>query len=285
MFKKFFSLKSIFIASSTFIGYGAYEMRNFLIYAEQDRYRVNKEDELLKRIEKLTKNELDIKLYQYQVCPFCCKVRTFFKYSQIPFSIIEVDPIMKRELFFSSYKKVPVVIINGDIQLNDSSYIITILNQIYNYKEKTKDEIESEIKWREWVDNKFIHTIPPNIYRTNEEALEAFEYISNQNGFRWDQKLVIKYMGAPIMQIVAKKLKKKHNIDNERKAIFECIDEWMNEIKDKKFHGGNEPDLADLAVYGGLLSIEGLKTFNETFEHNKNVGVWYDRVKQELNKR
>lgn len=283
--KRLFSRNKILTSIGIIIGYTSYSyyVTNNLIFAEQEKYRVNLQDQVLLKLKEIKKEELEIKLYQYQVCPFCCKVRTFFKYSKIPFSIIEVDPILKGELSFSSYRKVPVVVINQDIQLNDSSYIITILNNIYNNNnEKSNDFIESEIKWREWVDNKFIHTIPPNIYRSSEEALEAFEYISTQNGFSWYQKLLIKHSGAVIMQLVSKKLKTKYGIEDERKALYDCIDEWMNELKDKKFHGGNKPDLADLAVYGGLLSIEGLRSFEDAFKHHPKIGAWYDRVKQEI---
>lgn len=74
--------------------------------------------------------DLEIVLYQYQVCPFCCKVRAFFKFYGIPFKIVEVDPMLKSELKFSTYKKVPVVVIDGKVQLNDSSHIITCISDI-----------------------------------------------------------------------------------------------------------------------------------------------------------
>ena len=58
-----------------------------------------------------------IKLYQYQNCPFCSKVRAFFQAYDIPFEMIEVHPIFKKEVEFSQYKKLPIVTIekNGEI--------------------------------------------------------------------------------------------------------------------------------------------------------------------------
>jgi microsomal prostaglandin-E synthase 2 len=74
--------------------------------------------------------DLDITLYQYQVCPFCCKVRTFLDYHKIPYKIVEVDPIMKTEIKFSKvYRKVPIILVN-EIQINDSSLIISSLSDL-----------------------------------------------------------------------------------------------------------------------------------------------------------
>merc|ERR1711907_310301 len=67
-------------------------------------------------------------LYQYSVCPFCNKLRAFLDYHQLPYSIIEVNPMSKKELEFSEYKKVPVVLMGGE-QLNDSGEIIQRLGQ------------------------------------------------------------------------------------------------------------------------------------------------------------
>ncbi|XP_077971934.1 prostaglandin E synthase 2-like [Styela clava] len=76
--------------------------------------------------------DVKVTLYQYQTCPFCTKVRTFLIYKQIPFEIVEVHPIFKKEIKFSEkYKKVPIVTIDtkdGKEELQDSSLIISILS-------------------------------------------------------------------------------------------------------------------------------------------------------------
>lgn len=64
---------------------------------------------------KLLKEEypkLSVTLYQYQNCPFCGKVRAFLDYYGIDYTIVEVSPIWKKEISFSAYKKVPLVIAN-----------------------------------------------------------------------------------------------------------------------------------------------------------------------------
>ena len=68
----------------------------------------------------------NLKLYQYKSCPFCCKVRAFLEYYGIQYDTVEVNPLFKKELQFSTYKKVPVLLA-GDDQLNDSSLILSVL--------------------------------------------------------------------------------------------------------------------------------------------------------------
>jgi hypothetical protein len=44
---------------------------------------------------------------QYDPCPFCNKARAYLDFHRIPYRAVEVNPITKRELAFSDYKKVP----------------------------------------------------------------------------------------------------------------------------------------------------------------------------------
>lgn len=54
-----------------------------------------------------------ITLYQYQSCPFCSKTRAFLDYYGIEYRKIEVNPLFKREMKFSSYRKVPFIIVGS----------------------------------------------------------------------------------------------------------------------------------------------------------------------------
>ena len=53
---------------------------------------------------------LKLTLYQYQTCPFCCKVRAFLDYYGISYDLIEVNPVIRKEVKWSTYKKVPVIV-------------------------------------------------------------------------------------------------------------------------------------------------------------------------------
>lgn len=53
------------------------------------------------------KTGLNLRLYQYQTCPYCCKVRAFLDYYGFSYEVVEVNPVTKSQIKFSKdYKKV-----------------------------------------------------------------------------------------------------------------------------------------------------------------------------------
>lgn len=82
------------------------------------------------------------------------------------------------------------------------------------------------------------------------------------------------YAGAGAMWGIAKILKRRHQLtDDVRSHIYEALDKWSNELEKKKskFHGGKQPNLADLAVYGVLSSMEGCQAFKDIMT-NTQIG-------------
>ncbi|ESO04932.1 hypothetical protein HELRODRAFT_78591 [Helobdella robusta] len=90
-----------------------------------------------KRIRSNTDNNHNLKLtlYQYQSCPFCCKVRAYLDFKGLSYDIVEVNSVTQKEIKWSSYKKVPILSCRiGDkeeVQLNDSSVIISCLETYF----------------------------------------------------------------------------------------------------------------------------------------------------------
>ena len=54
-------------------------------------------------------SHLQLTLYQYKTCPFCSKVRAFLDFHALPYQVVEVNPVRRAEIKFSSYRKVPIV--------------------------------------------------------------------------------------------------------------------------------------------------------------------------------
>ncbi|XP_054719899.1 prostaglandin E synthase 2-like [Uloborus diversus] len=274
---------------------------------------------------------LELTLYQYQTCPFCCKVRAFLDFYGIPYKVVEVNPVMRQQLKFSKYKKVPILIAQEKgssvkHQLNDSTVIISILGTFlfdinsglekvlqyyapFAYKNEDGKEVEevmnkyflmygdklpkgrsdefvkTERKWREWADKELVHILSPNIYRTFDESLQSFNYFSDvgewEKNFSSLERLFVIYVGAAAMYFIGKRLKKRHALkDDVRQSLYDGCKLWMKEIGPKRrFHGGNTPNLADLAVYGLLNSIEGCQAFKDLLL-NTNIGKWYYGVQE-----
>uniref|UniRef100_A0A7S0X380 Prostaglandin E synthase 2 n=1 Tax=Mantoniella antarctica TaxID=81844 RepID=A0A7S0X380_9CHLO len=227
-----------------------------------------------------------VTLYQYDVCPFCNKVKAMLDFHGIPYDVVEVNPLTKSEIKFSEYKKVPVLVIDGE-QLNDSSHIIATLNEKMCGAEgkgmRKGAEAEKEVKWGEWVDTRFVHVVTPNIYRTMGEAWRSFDYITERGNFGFFTRYLVRVSGAVSMYLISQNvLKKRHGIVDERAALYACLEDWMdNAVGKGAFCGGNAPNTADIAVFGVLRAVKTFETFVDAMEHT-NVGPWYKRMEKEV---
>eukprot|EP01080_Neovahlkampfia_damariscottae_P012403 gene12403-6070_t len=232
-----------------------------------------------RKITNLTKTKLNIKLYQYEACPFSHKVRAYLKYKKLDFETVEVNPFSKQELSFSKdYKKVPVAVIN-DIQINNSYDIIQYIRKELN--EQVKDEKTTD-EWNEFADKKLAVTLLPNLYKNYSDALEAFNYISRVPNWNLVQRIWLKYFGAFFMRMLKKRLMKKYGLkgNDPRISLYELIDSmnFRNE-----YLNGDEMTESDVIIFGIFSTVSNLKTGRDIFEHNKKLREWFDRVNKRIN--
>ena len=225
----------------------------------------------------------EVLLYQYDTCPFCNKVKAFLDLHNVAYRVVEVNPLTKKEAkAVTDYKMVPFAFVDG-AEVRESKSIIEHIAARLPADEviAASDGSDEEARWSEWVDDKLVHILPANIYRTPSEALQAFDYISeNSNIGGLGQQLMAKYSGAVIMYAITQlKLKKKYGIpdDGERQALYDAVGEWTASLQGRDFLGGGAPNLADVSVFGVLRSLEGYPTFDDMLV-NTDVGGWYERM-------
>lgn len=216
-------------------------------------------------------------LYQYEACPFCWKVRVLMDYKGIPCKVEEVNPLNKKEIAFSEgYKKVPILIDADGRQVNDSNEIMRHLDKLYpDRKLFTGDDQEKQ--WMDWSDQKLVRALPPLIYQSYGAAVSAFDYITKNGKFSWLQQRMIKYSGAFVMTMVAKKSAKGQGISNPQLHVIELLREWGAAVAKDDFLGGEKPNGADMSIYGVLKAIENLPSF-ELVKGNPQVYHWYQRM-------
>ncbi|KAL8241269.1 hypothetical protein R6Q59_014624 [Mikania micrantha] len=226
----------------------------------------------------------DVVLYQYEACPFCNKVKAFLDYFDVPYKVVEVNPFSKKEIKWSEYKKVPILMVDGEPLVDSSAIIDQMGNKFIAVKgSSVASNDDEENKWRRWVDDHLVHMLSPNIYRNTSEALESFDYIANNGNFNLYEKYSVKYAGAAAMYFVSKKLKKKYNITDERAALYDAAETWVDALDGRDFLGGSKPNLADLAVFGVLRPIRYLKSGKDMVEHTR-IGEWYSRMEDAVGK-
>lgn len=211
------------------------------------------------------------KLYQYEVCPFCWKVRCLLALKGVAYETIEVHPLNKKELEFSEYKKVPIFVDENGKQINDSNEIMRYIDSHYEgakFFEVDSAAIDKEKQLFQWSEL-YVKSIPPLIYDSFPHALQAFDYITQNTKFSWYQKKLIKYSGAAVMKMVAAKSKQKQNIEDPVQHFKNNMQNWSTTLGGQQFAGGDKPNAVDAAVYGVTLSVSGLPASSLIPSHAK----------------
>lgn len=88
---------------------------------------------------------LELVLFQFQTCPFCCKVRSYLDFKGLSYSVVEVDAVLRQAIKWSPYKKVPLLLAKTKdgryVQLTDSSMIVSAIETVLKNPEKDIGEI------------------------------------------------------------------------------------------------------------------------------------------------
>ncbi|XP_013189219.1 prostaglandin E synthase 2 [Amyelois transitella] len=89
-------------------------------------------------------SNLQLVLFQYRTCPFCCKVRAYLDSHGISYDIVEVDAVLRQGIKWSTYKKVPIILAKVDggyQQLMESTAIMSILETHLRDKSSQLQEV------------------------------------------------------------------------------------------------------------------------------------------------
>lgn len=75
---------------------------------------------------------LKLTLFQYTTCPFCCKVRAVLDYYGFSYNIVEVNPVLRQQIKWTEYKKVPIVLayVDGVYQVSNWQFKLFHITRI-----------------------------------------------------------------------------------------------------------------------------------------------------------
>ncbi len=223
-----------------------------------------------------------LKLYQYDVCPYCCKVKSVLDYKGLPYEKIEVNPMTHEELAWNKkafeHDKVPVLV-DGEETVLESNDIIRYLDEKYPKKQVSGKgrAVQEQQKWIRFADEELVQILPANIYRTFPEALSSFKYITKVAKFPAWKRYYLMLGGAVAMTIVAKKGMKKRGITDPRAALAASLDKISEGLGASRFLGGDEPDVSDLVCHGVLSSVRGMKVWPFIERNNRKIVEWFER--------
>lgn len=232
-----------------------------------------------------------VTVYQYEVCPYCCKVKAALDYYKLPYTVVEVNPLTKAELKWSTYRKVPVVKLDEEVVVDSSAIMSRLAADMASTSSSKKGgplggarskapvggsgSAEEERQWRKWVDDRLVKVLTANIYRNWDESVASFKYITDQTEWGWGTREVARWVGAVLMWRIGSAMPKKYNIEGDlRSALYDCCNEFVDALGTRQFMGGAQPNLADLAVFGVLRAVRKTGTFDDVMAHSR-IAPWF----------
>jgi len=230
-----------------------------------------------------------VRLYPYEICPFCNKVKAMLDLFKVPYETVDVNPLSKKEIKFSAdYRKVPIMMLGqgGEeaTQVNDSPLIASQLldrieaARILPSADMANFRSPSALEWARWSDEKLAVLLFPNITRSFSESFQAFGYVMEVPHFSWTDKISNQVVGAFAMWMAQGKIKKKYSIDDERAAVRGAIAHWLSEgVADRPFAGGEQPNFGDVCVFGCLKAIDRTDAYREIMAETA-IGPWFERM-------
>ena len=230
-----------------------------------------------------------VQIYQYEICPFCNKVKTLLDLHRVPYETTEVNPLTKGEIkkWSDSYRKVPIAKLGGE-QVNDSAVISAALLDsfstagVLDAKQLAEFRSPKALEWAKWSDEKFAVLLFPNITRSFGESYQAFGYVMNVPHFTMLDKVSNQLIGSFFMWLAQGKIKKKYAIDDERAAVVGGIKHWLSEGVGKgPFAGGEVPNFADVCVFGCLKAIDRTDAYREIMAETA-IQPWYERMHERV---
>ena len=157
-----------------------------------------------------------ITLYQFELCPFCHKVRAALELKGLSYGKVEVSPMDKKglpPLPPEAPKKVPVMKVGEEI-IWDSSQILSQIDRLAPDGLSLLPEDEAEharaIELDRWISDNLIAALPTVIYGSWRDAARAAQITASGSNFNFIQDVGVRIGGSLIMRQISKRILKRH---------------------------------------------------------------------------
>ncbi|MAD61456.1 MAG: hypothetical protein CMH49_08105 [Myxococcales bacterium] len=225
-----------------------------------------------------------ITLYQFQLCPFCHKVRAALELKGVPYTRVEVAPGNKKELPplpEEAPRKVPVLQVNDEIIWDSTDILLEIDRLVPDGLSLTSAEAgeadEAIEAFEEWVDRELMPALPTVIYDTWPNAFKAAHITARESNFGFWDRFKVKVGGSLIMKLIVKRILKRVGRTDGHAWLQECLDYAEQQLGAKEFVVGEKPSIADAALHGAFKCVEEFPVFAK-IDQRPTLKAWYDRV-------
>ena len=225
-------------------------------------------------------------LYQFELCPYCHKVKAGLELKGLAYRRVEVNPMSKREIQHlapadEGRRKVPVIEHAGGV-MRESSNILRWLDDVGpgdrnllvgdTASRARADEIDA------WVDRDLIQILPTVLYGTWSESIHAAKLTAATSNFSRLDNLKVSLFGSVVMKMIAKRILKKRGEHRSGPELFEeQLDQLETYLGEAGFLCGAEPNYADAGVHGALTCVKEFPAF-ERVRARPRIMAWYERV-------
>jgi microsomal prostaglandin-E synthase 2 len=224
-----------------------------------------------------------VTLYQFELCPYCHKVKAALEAKGIAFTKVEVNPMNKKELPAlpeGAPRKVPVIQVDGET-IFDSTTIVAYLesHDSTGLRLTPRDpelRAKSELVER-WVNDDLSYVLPTVIYGTWGEAVTAAKVVAKTSNFGFVQNALVRAGGSLIMHQVAKRIVKKRGGGRAAEMLSAEMDKFEAWLGEGDFVCGEAISIGDVAAQGCLSCIQDFPAFEKIMARPR-VAAWFKRV-------
>jgi microsomal prostaglandin-E synthase 2 len=226
-----------------------------------------------------------VTLYQFELCPYCHKVRAALEAKGIPLTKVEVNPMNKKELppLPEGARKVPVIQMGGETVFDSTKIVAFLESKLDTGLRLTPQDLELRVKSQtveRWVNDDLSYVLPTVIYGTWSEAITAAQVVAKTSNFGFVHNALVRAGGSIIMHQVAKRIAKKRGNGRITPAAMLAaeMDKFEIWLGEQNFVCGEALSVADTSAHGCLTCIEDFPAFKTIMERPR-VAAWFARVK------
>lgn len=220
-----------------------------------------------------------IKLYQYELSPFCTKVALILNIKNVPYKIVEV-PLSKAKTVkqYSTTSKLPIIEHEG-IFVDDSTEIAYYLEEKFPEPPLIPQEPKLFAKchlYEDWADESLNFYMMKLRWLPHNKHYWANELAKNDRGlWRW---IISKFVAKSTLKI----LDKQGVGRKSEKAALKDIDRHMQaisaDLEGKAFLLGDYLSLADISVFSQVKWIYQNSEGKAIIDKYPSINEWRERV-------
>ncbi|KEG09540.1 glutathione-S-transferase/glutaredoxin [Trypanosoma grayi] len=255
-------------------------------------------------------------LYRLLGCPYCAKVEWMLCYHSVPFNTVDVDTLTGAGIPDPRYTLVPQIrlapvddasrsnVSNGNITTThapqengvyvvDSQQIISTLSVPLGFAAQLQDP--RVLETRQWIQDRFQAVSFIAINKTWSNAFASYPYVTPPQY----HNIIFRVVGASVLHMLSRYKIQPNLMAHETSAsatppkdaavwLEKELSVFISHVQaahsQQHFHGGKEPDIADVEMYAVTRVVDKHPKLRHVL-HQGAIGEWNAAMDAEMEKR